>query len=51
MRTNLEIPEKICRCCKREMVEMFDSYTETCPECDTENTKLLVNSQGTWIWE
>ncbi|WP_159102387.1 hypothetical protein [Caldalkalibacillus mannanilyticus] len=47
----MEIPRKICQCCKNEMVELFDSYTEQCPECNTDKKQLLVNSTGVWVWK
>jgi Zn finger protein HypA/HybF involved in hydrogenase expression len=51
MNFKTEITAKICPKCDGEMTEMFDSYTEKCPECHSEHSKVLVNSNGVWVWQ
>ncbi|WP_202081343.1 protein YhfH [Caldalkalibacillus salinus] len=43
-------PSKVCTECQQEMLEMFDCYSNVCPECSLED-HVLVNAAGVWTWQ
>lgn len=42
---------KRCKICQNIMSEQFDSYVDTCMECLPENSRVLKNADGVWVWE
>ncbi|GGK16929.1 hypothetical protein GCM10010965_18600 [Caldalkalibacillus thermarum] len=42
---------KICPHCHKEFHELYDSYTDTCPECQVEQRGVLVQTEGGWVWQ
>jgi Zn finger protein HypA/HybF involved in hydrogenase expression len=42
---------KTCRQCQCEFTELYDSYTDVCPECQMGHNGTLIHTEGGWIWQ
>jgi hypothetical protein len=42
---------KTCSRCQKTYEELYDCYSDTCPECTLEDRGTLTETEGGWVWE